>query len=294
MSFKIFTIVLGLLAVILFALLRLLKGKVKIFIKKTNYYLLGAMLLFGLFGLFGMALQSNSMDASTLAWLFQFYVLGLAILHVWLLFEVLPWSNRSITWMEWVFTFLIMAIGALAFVQVCIYFEKVKRQLDIAWADNLMWGMVLFPVPLLCLKLYDMWQAMPRVSISGWQLPLDVQPHVIEPGKSVKVSFLVHAKYNTGQVIQIDILAPVERTLGETFHYILYRHNVEKKSYNKIEVAEDNSRSKAYTWLFYKKKKFFWWWTSRQYLKPDYRIRQLGFQNGEVIYLERIKQWLHQ
>lgn len=295
MTFKLLSILLGILALVLFTILKMFKGKVKIFVKKTNYYLLGAMLLFALFGLTGIALRApQSSDATTIAWLFQLYVLGLGLLHVWLMFEVLPWPDRAMGWREWVFTFLVMAIGTLVFVQVCIYFEKVNRELNLAWADNLVWGIILFPVPLLCLKLYDMWQAIPRVTVTGWELPLDVRPPVIEPGRSVKLSFLVHAQYNTGKVIQIDILAPIERTLGETFHYILFRHNVEKKSYNKIEFAEGNSRSKLYTWLFYKKKKFLWFWSVRQYLKPDYRIRQLGFQNGDVIYLERIKQWQQQ
>ena len=46
MSFKLFTVLLGLTAVLLFSILRFFKGDVKMFVKKTNYYLLGAMLSF--------------------------------------------------------------------------------------------------------------------------------------------------------------------------------------------------------------------------------------------------------
>jgi Type VI secretion system, TssN len=215
-------------------------------------------------------------------------------LHVWMMFRVLAWPNQKITHLEWLFTLLVMAIGASTFFQSCIYFEKVKRNLGAAFADDILPGLLLFPVPLLCIRLWDIWNSIPRVNITGWQLPLDMRPPVIEPGKSVKLTFLVHAQYNTGQLIQIDVLAPAERTVGETFHYLLYRHNVEKQSYNQIIVAENNSRSKAYSWLFYRKEKFLWFWTRNNYLNADHRIRQLNLQNGEIIYIERVRHWLHQ
>lgn len=293
MSFKLFTILLGLAALLLFALLKFLKGDVKIFIKKTNYYLLGTLLTFALVGVLGLLKRSGDMSATTFAWVFQVLCLGLGILHTWLLFKVLAWANRSITHLEWLFTALVMAIGAMAFFQTCLYFETKKRNLDIAFADNILPGLILFLVPLLCVKLWDIWNNIPRVTITGWHLPLDLRPPVIEPGKSVKLSFLVHANYNAGQIVQIDVLAPIERTVGETFHYILYRHNIEKNSYNKIEVAENNSRSKAYSWLFYRRGKFLWFWTTKHYLNADYRIRQLNFQNGDVIYIERVRHWMH-
>ena len=293
MSFKIFTILLGLAVLLLFMLLKFLKGDVKIFVKKTNYYLLGTVLTFALLGVNGWCIKSGAMGATTLAWIFQVSCLFFGILHAWLLFNVLPWPNRNITYLEWLFTVLLMAVGALAFFQTCIYFEKVNRLLERSFADNILPGIVLFLVPLLCVKLWEMWNTIPRISITGWYLPLDVRPPIIEPGKSVKLTFLVHANYNAGQVIQIDVLAPVERTVGETFHYILYRHNVEKNSYNKIEYAENKSRSKAYTWLFFRRVKFLWFWTARRYLNADYRIRQLEFQNGETIYVERVRHWLN-
>ena len=293
MSFKIFTILLGLAALLLFALLKFLKGDVKIFVKKTNYYLLGTLLTFALVGVLGLFKRSGDMSATTFAWVFQVLCMGLGILHVWLLFKILPWANRNITHLEWLFTALVMAIGAMAFFQTCLYFEKEKRDLAKAFADNILPGIALFPVPLLCLKLWDIWKNIPRVTVTGWHLPLDVRPPIIEPGKSVKLTFLVHANYNAGQVIQIDVLAPIERTVGETFHYILYRHNVEKNSYNKIEIAENNSRSKAYTWLFYRRGKFLWFWTTKNYLNADHRIRQLDFQNGDIIYIERVRHWLN-
>lgn len=294
MSFKLFTILFGSAVLILFMLLKFLKGDVKIFVKRTNYYLLGTALSFALLGLiWGLLIHAKTWSVTTSAWVFQLACLGLGILNAWLMFEVLPWPNRSLARLEWLFALLMMAVGGLAFFQTCIYFEKAKRDLDVAFADNIVGGVILFLVPLLCMKLYEMWQAIPRVTVTGWHLPLDMRPPVIEPGKSVKLTFLVHASYNAGQLIQIDILAPIERTVGETFHYIIFRHNVEKNAYNKIEVAENNSRQKAYTWLFFRRFKFLWFWTTKRYLKPDYRIRQFEFQNGEMIYVERVRHWLN-
>lgn len=291
MSFKLVTILLGFTAFLLFLLLKLLKGDAKVFVKKTNYYLLGAMLMFAVFGLFGLMLRSHDMSAATLWWLYAGWCLGLGLWHANLMFRILPWSNPGIGLLEWLFTGLIMAIGSLAFFQVCIHFEEVGRLLSVAYADNILGGIVLFPIPLLCLKAWEIWQTIPKVTVTGWTLPLDRRPPVIEPGKSVKLTFLVPAGFRSSEIIQVDMLAPIERTVGETFHFILYRHNVEKNSFKKIEIAENNLRDRAYTWLFYKKVNVWWWWTGKRYLNPDQRIRQMGLQNGEAIFVERIKHW---
>jgi hypothetical protein len=148
----------------------------------------------------------------------------------------------------------------------------------------------LFPVPLLCQKIYDLWVAIPRLKVTGWELPLDARPPEPQPGKALKISLVIPVRHASDETIQVDLLAPAERTLGDTFHYVLYRHNVEKNSYKKIEIAEGNSRQSVYHWLFYKKAKK-WWWTARQYLNPHQRIRELFSQNGEIIYVERLKHW---
>ncbi len=293
MTYKLFTILLGVAALILFALLKFLKGDVKIFVKQTNYYLFGTLVCFALVGISGWLIRTGDIGVVTLAWIFQLGCLGLGFLHVWLLFSVLPWANITIGRLEWLFTMLLMAVGTMGFFQSCIYFEKVGRKLDLAFADNILLGIVLFPVPLLCLKLWNIWKAIPRVGVTGWHLPLDTRPPIIEPGRSVKLSFFVHAGYATGQVIQIDVLAPAERTLGEMFHFILFRHNVEKNAYNKIELAENNSRSKAYSWLFFRRKPFLWFWNTKQYLNAEARISHLQFQNGDMIFVERVRHWLN-
>lgn len=291
MSFKIFTLLLGLAAFLLFLLLRTLKGDVKVFVKKTNYYLLGAMLVFAVFGLCGLLLRSGEMSATTLAWLFQAWCLGFGLWHTHLMLKLLPWTNPRIGLLEWLFTGLVMAVGSLAFFQVCILFEKVGRMLPKSYADNVLWGIVLFPVPLLCRKAWEAWQSIPKITVTGWALPFDRRPPMIEPGKSVKLTFFVPIQFRSSEINQIDMLAPIERTLGETFHFILYRHNVEKNAFKKIELAENNDRDKLYTWLFYRKVRNWWWWTAKRYLDPDQRIRQMGLQNGEVIFAERIKHW---
>lgn len=294
MTYKLFTILLGIAALILFALLKFLKGDVKIFVKQTNVYLFGTLVCFALVGLSGILIRTGDIGVVTLAWIFQAGCLGLGFLHVWLLFRVLPWPNPAIGLLEWLFTLLLMAVGTMGFFQSCVYFEKVGRKLDLAFADNILLGIVLFPVPLLGLKLWNIWKAIPRIGITGWHLPLDARPPVIEPGRSVKLSFVMHAAYGTSQIIQIDVLAPMDRTLGEMFHFILYRHNVEKNSYVKIELAENNSRSKAYSWLFFKRKPFLWFWKTKQYLNADTRISHLQFQNGDMIFVERVRHWLNE
>ncbi|MBN8682910.1 MAG: hypothetical protein J0L99_09655 [Chitinophagales bacterium] len=292
MTYKILTLILGLLCLLFLSLLRFTQGDVKVFVKKTNWYLLGSLLTFAIVGLLGLLLRPVAIySATAVAWIYYVICLGLGILHTYLLYKLLPWVSPIPGLREFLFTVAVMAIGSLSFFQVFILLEKAGRRLNASYADNLLPGIFLTIVPLLFLLCWELWLRIPQTSKQGWELPIDTRPPQPEMGaRSIKLSIVVPLRYGFEENIQIDLLAPIERTLGDTFYYVIYRHNVEKNSIRKIELAEGNSRRHIYQWLFYTRSKR-WFWMKRQYLDPTLRLKNTDLNNGEIIFVERLKNW---
>ncbi len=291
MNYKTFLMILGILVFILLLVIKLLKGKTKVFVKKTNWYTLASSLGFALLGLTGLAIKPPpSISPPTLYLLLQLAVFSLGALHVYLFYKINPWANRSNLKLEFLYTTFLALTGCLVFFTVFYLFEKPGPLLSKSYADNFCMMALFFPLPLVFLKMWDYWRAIPRQEITGWQLPIGSPLPSMLPGNSIHLTLLVTESFQSKEVIKLEALAPVERTLGEVFYYLLYRYNIEKKSLRKIEIAEENSKDRVYEWLFFKIGKQ-WWWTTKQYFRPDVPISKYGIQKGDSIIVGRVKKW---
>lgn len=292
MSDKIFIAVLSLAALMFFLAIKLTRGKVKVFVKKTNYYILGSTLIFALMGLTGWLIRDPAAIApSRLFVILQPITLCLGILHACIFFKVNGWANRNGGSLEILFNCFLALTACTVFFSVFRFFEKAGPGLSATCADNFCLALTLFPLPILCLKLWDFWLAIPdREMPKGWMLPIGQPLPSMLPGNSIPITLLVTESFQSKVVVELKALAPVERTLGEVFYYLLYRYNTEKKPRNKVEIAEENSRDKVYEWQFFKMVKH-WWWMRRHYYKPDLPLNRQGIHSGDSIMVGRVRRW---
>ncbi|MBK8566768.1 MAG: hypothetical protein IPN76_26405 [Saprospiraceae bacterium] len=292
MSYKIFITILSISALVFFLIIKLTRGKVKVFVKKTNYYILGSTLVFALMGLTGWLLREPAaIRPPYLFMILQLAALGLGILHARIFFDVNTWANRYGGKLEVLFHGFLLFSSCVVFFSVFHFFEKAGPDLSANHAANFCLAFTLFPLPLLCVKLWDFWLAIPEREIpKGWTLPIGQPLPSMLPGNSIHLTLLVTESFQSKVVVELKAIAPVERTLGEVFYYLLYRYNTEKKPRNKVEIAEENSRDKVYEWQFFKMVKH-WWWMKRHYYKPDIPLNRQGIHSGDSIIVGRMRRW---
>jgi Type VI secretion system, TssN len=292
MAYKTILLIAGALVFINFLIIKLVKGKVKVFVKRSNWYLLTNALLCALLGLTGLlARQPADVQPPVHFILLQLMFLGLGILHTWLLFKVLPWADRKILKLEFLFTGLLVFSGGLVFFTVFHLFEKAAQTGQESFVNNQVSSILLFPMPLLVLKIFDAWLTIPKQVVKAWDFPIGTPPIAILPGNLMRITVWVTVKFKSNEIEKFDTLAPKDTTLGEVFYYLMHRHNFDPRKRNrKIEIAENNSRHKIFKWLFFKEIKR-WWWISNKYFNPEMPLGKLDIENGDIIIAGRVKDW---
>jgi Type VI secretion system, TssN len=270
----------------------------KIFPKATRWYLAVAVLLFVLVGLTGFL--SKTWLASSIMWLTAGLFLGLGVLHRFMLYDINPWAERPSFWREMMFTVIVTMLAAIAFMFVFHWAETRKLKADLAWSDNIVWSVLLFPLTFLMLKTYDFWLNIPMIArkiVEAWKPPFGTDPPLIEPGnRALILHFHVPVRENSPEIIQVNTRAPIEKTIGEMFYYLLYRQNVERNTENKvrIEISAGNSREHIYGWQFYQKGFKKWWqfWKDdRLFLDPLQPLLRQPLKSGDVIFVSRVVTW---
>jgi predicted membrane channel-forming protein YqfA (hemolysin III family) len=278
-------------AILSIVLIKLLKKGKKLFVRKTNFYLLGFLLICALAGLTTFLTgKPGQMERSTMMLLLLLFFLALGILHNTIFEKYHPWAKADRFLWGPLYQLLLVVLGGIVFFIAFSFFEHRRAPDEALFADNLAWVLLIFPLPYFLEKSYQFFLEIPRKEVQAWVLPVDENVSFIEPGRSLVLHFSIPLDYKSGELYRINTRAPIDKPISEIFHYILYRHNVEQRSPKKIAIAEGNSRNKVYGWLFHVKVKQFWWY-SRKFLSPDERIRAAGLRNGDVIHATRVKVW---
>ena len=279
------------LTLVSFVLILVLKGEQKVFHKKTVFYTFGTIILFGLLGLTSFLVRPPGiwkMNSLYLILILAFLALG--ILHRYQMYRILNWSKRDNFKIEILYSLMLVFIGAISFSIVFWLIGRGDGKMDIGFADNISSGISLLLLPFFVIKSFDLWKSIPKKEVKIWTLPIDNQVPMIEPGRAVILHFNIPIQFDSKETIKFNTRAPVEKTIGEMFHFLLYRHNIEKRSYNKIQIAENKSKEKLYGWLFFTTEKK-WWGTKKKYINPTLRIRTIGIKGGEVIHMKRVVHW---
>lgn len=279
------------LTILTFVLILVLKGSQKVFNKRTIFYTLGAFLVFALLGLTSFLVRPPGIwKMNTLFGVLIIVFFGLGILHRYLLYRIPSWSNRSNFKLELLYSIFLGCLGILTFSMVFWWIGRSGDSLDLGFAGNMSSGISLLLLPFLVIKAFDFWKSIPQKEVKVWTLPIGNQVPLIEPGRAIILHFSIPISYTSKETVKFNTRAPVEKTIGEMFHFLLHRHNVERRSYNKIQIAENKSKDKLYGWIFFIGQKK-WWGLKKKYINPQSRIRTLGIKGGEVIHVKRVIHW---
>jgi len=204
------------------------------------------------------------------------------------------WDYRQSFVVALPFTVLTVSVGTLAYFVFTWMLEVPVFKNKSGLADDYaLTGFAVTLLPVLLLLAHDYWNRIPIVikELQPWIPDMDAQPVLLEPGaKALPLVLHIPLKHQSQNIIRFDIRAPQVNTLNEIFYHLLHKHNVEQRTGNKIEIAEENKRSKVYGWVFFIPEKK-WWWVKKQYLDPYDKIQYLELKGGEKIYAERIIYW---
>ncbi len=294
MSILILVIILVFLALGSWLALLLMKGETILFTKRVMWYLFFHFLGFAVLGSLGFLLRPPAI--SQVFWVFfilllvsfllgVLYVFQREKLHSWI--EVLP---RSLG-MEFLFALFLLSLNGIAFATIFWMTEFPGWDWEARFVDDMIPAFLVYPIPFVLKTSRDLWNRIPVEKINTWILPIDAPVPLIEPGRSVILHFHIPVTFRSKETIKFNTRAPIEKDLGEIFYFLLYRHNIERRAFNKIQIAEDNKKAKMYGWQFYKKEKLWGWWDRNKYVDPEQNLKRQGLKTGDVIHVRRVITW---
>lgn len=285
--------------------LLVVKGQLSVFTKKTLKFVALMVLLFVFLGMLGFltddpmkikkkAMLLPSLPILAVAIILQFILLFLGLWYDRLLHKYFP-NLEQYPIARTPLMLLLVIIGAITFFLSFWAVEVPVFKANNGVADELTLSFALLLIPSSILAAHRYWNKIPIIvrNIVPWALPNDNKLKIIEPSpdsNAIQLNFAVPYDYQSKRKKRLDLKnIPLVYSLGELFHARLYEHN--KNDPTKIIYAENNKRSKIYSWLFYKKVEK-WWGFKKVYLDPDKNLAYLeGIDSGDIIFVERIRTW---
>lgn len=243
----------------------------EVFTKKLLMYALGAMAIAAGLG----AAFARSESLVTVFYWIEALAVVLGILHVVVsrkLFSYLPGGGF---WSELLMAAAVLFLIAGAFTGLFQLMQRSDRFLP-ALAS----GLIPFLLPLLFLYAYTAWLAIPPKVYRKWFYPLDRAVPLIELNDTVRLNFKVAKAPDASELATYTVKAPIDRTLHDLFHYMIYSHNAEENPEQPILYHEHNHEGSLLGWVFYKQGMG---GLSKQFLDPALTLMRNGIRANDVI-----------
>ncbi len=141
-------------------------------------------------------------------------------------------------------------------------------------------GLLPFLLPLLLVYAHRAWTAIPPKIYRKWFYPVDRAVPLIELNDTVRLNFRVAKAPNVPELAEYTVKAPIDRTLHDLFHYMIYSHNAEENPEQPILYYEHNHEGSLLGWIFYKQS---WGGLSKQFLDPALSLTRSGIKPNDVI-----------
>ncbi len=268
------------------------------FAKKLPINFLIFFLVFAIVGLSGFLLK-NQIAPSPLMFGLLIFLIALSggIIMTNLLYEKWEWSMEASFGKKLIYLCGITLVSIITFTIVFLLTEHRGWPKNILQNDMAWWLAGLIPtilLPLIIKELHSRWNEIPKYKqlIPVFEIPIGSSPPFIEAGgATINFVFIIPLKYRAPDQVKSTIAFPFNKSLAEAFHYKLHEHNIVKRFAKKIEIAEEQKRSKVYGWSFFQEKSSWWGWqTKKNYLDPKSNVGAL-ISKGESVYVERVKVW---
>ncbi|QHV96091.1 TssN family type VI secretion system protein [Spirosoma endbachense] len=242
-----------------------------VFTKKLLMYSVGALAIAAALG----AAFARSESLVTVFYWLEGLALMLGIAHVLISRKLFLFQATGGFWSELLFTGAILFLIAGAFTGLFQGLQRSDRFLP-ALAS----GLLPFLLPLLFLYAYMAWLAIPPRIYRKWFYPIDRAVPLIELNDTVRLNFRVAKAPDVTELATYTVKAPIDRTLHDLFHYMIYSHNAEENPEQPILYYEQNHEGSLLGWVFYKES---FGGISKQFLDPALTLTRNGIKANDVI-----------
>lgn len=249
--------------------------------KKLLLYCLGAVAVAAAVG----AAFARSESLVTVFWWLEALALLLGVVHLLASRRLFPHvvgvhpaggnPAREAFWSEMLLAGAMLFLVAGAFTGLFQGMQRSDRFLP-----ALVLGLLPFLLPLLFWYAYTAWLAIPPKIYRKWFYPVDRAVPLIELNDTVRLNFRVAKAPDVSELAEYTVKAPIDRTLHDLFHYMIYSHNAEENPEQPILYHEHNHEGSLLGWIFYKQS---FLGLSKQFLDPALTLTRSGIKPNDVI-----------
>lgn len=241
--------------------------------KRAVYYLLIALLPFALTAWLASVKPLESYLGSFI--ISQVLMVLFGSLHLYFMERKLPWGHDQSFWSDFLYTFLIMIVGALIYMMTFRW--KNKEGIELYMIASVLF----FAVPLFLTYTFRRAMDIPPKLFKQWFYPVH-QP-VEDPDESqLKNLLLISFEFQkTGAdtyFTNFRAKAPVDMDFGALFYYFINDYN-ERHPLGHINYV--NPTGEPNGWMFYKKPK--WYTVLTRYIDADRTIFMNSIRENDVI-----------
>ncbi len=239
--------------------------------KKLLMYALGTVAIAAALG----ASLARSESLVTVFYWIEGLALVVGTIHVLVSRRLFSFITEGGFWSEFLLTTATLFLIAAAFTGL---FQSLQR--SDRFLPALASGLLPFLLPLLFLYAYHAWLAIPPKIYRKWFYPIDQAVPLIELNDTVRLTFRVAKSPDTLDLALYTVKAPIDRTLHDLFHYMIYSHNAEENPEAPILYYEQNHEGSLLGWVFYKESLG---GLSKQFLDPAVPLTRNGIKANDVI-----------
>lgn len=234
----------GLFSIGLAALVLLLvRRKGDVLNKKTVLYLLAGLVVAG--GL-GAALTRVESVVMGFYWL-EGLVLVLGVGHLVLVRQQFAWIQTAPIGDE--LLLLTLTTALLAMTQTLVY-GLLRPVGTLLPAQTLGW--LPFLGPTLFMLAYEAFVQIPARAYRKWFYPVDREVPLLELVDTIRLHVQVSKSPDQPQLTTYTVKAPIDRSLHDLFHYMIYSHNNEEDPQHPIQYHESDTEGSLLGWVFYR------------------------------------------
>ena len=270
-------IILFVIAILLYSFVETKRKEAKEYRKKNLIYCIVAGLCFGIITLIGfLGLRNFSLYYFISL---QALLLITGILHVQLVYKILPWTSRGSFLWEFLFGFGIVFIGAvfmlLAFTTLGLTDHYYMMLGAVAW----------FLIPFFILQALNSYVSIPGKDLKKWYYPVDQKidpPSDSEMEAPVVITFEFKKRYEDSEKTIFRAKAPLAMPLGRLFYYFINDYN-DRHPDTPIETVDTDND--AFGWVYQHKQQ---WYNLSKFLDPDGTVAENKIRENSVIVCKRV------
>jgi lipoprotein signal peptidase len=245
--------------------------------KKMLMYVLGSITIAAALG----AAFAKSESLTTVFYWLEGLALVLGIIHLLTSRRLFSFEPEGGFWSEFLLAGAILLFIAGAFTGLFQMMQRSDRFLP-AMAS----GLIPFLLPLLFIYAYQAWMMIPPKIYRKWFYPVDQAVPLIELNDTVRLNFRVAKQPDIPELATYTVKAPIDRTLHDLFHYMIYSHNAEENPEQPILYYESNHEGSLLGWIFYKESMG---GLSKEFLDPSLTLTRNGIKANDTIIARSFK-----